>query len=86
MLNLCPHHGYESWQIVSFFYDGLIYRELQFVEIMCNGSFLQKSLDEAFEFLEELVESLIHGVAQALLKQPLELNLPRYTNLGRRIV
>ena len=23
LLNLCPHHGYESWRLVSYFYDGL---------------------------------------------------------------
>ena len=23
LLNLCPHHGYESWCIVSYFYEGL---------------------------------------------------------------
>ena len=56
LLNLYPHHDYESWRIVSFFYDGLTYEELKFVEMMCNGGFLQKSLDEAFEFLEDTTQ------------------------------
>ena len=39
--------------IVNYFYDGLSYEEIKFVEMMCSGGFLQKSLEEAFEFLEE---------------------------------
>ena len=23
LLNACPHHGFEKWRIISFFYDGL---------------------------------------------------------------
>ncbi|XP_024018858.1 uncharacterized protein LOC112090835 [Morus notabilis] len=56
LLNLCPHHGYESWHLVSYFYDGLTIRERQFVEMMCNGDFLQKDPDEAIEYLNELAE------------------------------
>ncbi|XP_024018882.1 uncharacterized protein LOC112090862 [Morus notabilis] len=56
LLNLCPHHGYESWRLVSYFYDGLTIRERQFVEMMCNGEFLQKDPDEAIEYLNELAE------------------------------
>ena len=56
LLTLCPHHGYESWRIISYFYDGLTVRERKFVEMMCNGDFLQKDPDEAFEFLNELAE------------------------------
>ena len=42
--------------IVNYFYDGLSYEEIKFVEMMCSGGFLQKSLEEAFEFLEETAE------------------------------
>ncbi|KAL5578110.1 hypothetical protein UlMin_019809 [Ulmus minor] len=54
LLNSCPHHGYESWRIVSYFYDGLLSRERQFVETMCNGEFLYKDPDEAIDFLDDL--------------------------------
>ena len=54
LLNLCPHHGYESWRIVSHFYEGLTNREGQFVEMMCNRDFLQKDLDEAIEYFNDL--------------------------------
>ena len=43
LLNLCHHPGYESWCIVSYFYEGLTNREHQFVEMMCNGEFFAKS-------------------------------------------
>ena len=56
LLNLCPYHGYESWCIVSYFYEGLTNRERQFVEMMCNGEFSQKDPDEAIEYLYDLVE------------------------------
>ena len=56
LLNHCPHHGYESWWIVSFFYDGLTYEKLKFVEMMCNGGFIQKSSNEAFEFLKDMAK------------------------------
>ncbi|EXC12513.1 hypothetical protein L484_012325 [Morus notabilis] len=53
---VCPHHGYESWRLVSYFYEGLTIRERQFVKMMCNGEFLQKDPEEAFEYLNELAE------------------------------
>ncbi|KAM6580962.1 hypothetical protein CsatA_004736 [Cannabis sativa] len=50
----CPHHGYESWRLVSYFYDGLTADKRQFVQMMCNGDFLQKDPEEALEYLEEI--------------------------------
>ncbi|KAJ0078374.1 hypothetical protein Patl1_36933 [Pistacia atlantica] len=52
--NSCPHHGFESWRVVSYFYDRLLSRERQFVETMCNGDFLHKDPDEAIDFLDDL--------------------------------
>ena len=56
LLNFYPHHGFESWRLVSYFYEGLTPRERQFIEMMCNGDFLQKDPDEAIDFLNDLVE------------------------------
>ncbi|KAL5573527.1 hypothetical protein UlMin_023124 [Ulmus minor] len=56
LLNSCPHRGYESWRVVSYFYDGLQNRERQFIETMCNGEFLHKDPDEAIDFLDDLSE------------------------------
>ena len=56
LLNSCPHHGFESWWVLSYFYDGLLSRERQFIETMCNGEFLHKDPDEAIDFLDDLSE------------------------------
>ena len=56
LLSMCPHHGYENWRLVSYFYEGLTPRERQFIEMMCNGEFLHKDPDEAIDYLNELAE------------------------------
>jgi hypothetical protein len=35
-LNTCPHHGFETWTLVSHFYEGLIPKDRQMVELMYN--------------------------------------------------
>lgn len=55
LLNLYPHHGYESWCNVSYFYEGLTNKVHQFVEMMCNREFWQKDPNEAIEYLNGLV-------------------------------
>lgn len=56
LLDLCPHHGYESWRLVSYFYEGLTTRERQFIEMKCNGEFLQKNPNDAIEYLDDIAE------------------------------
>lgn len=41
---------------MSYFYEGLTPRERQFAEMMYNGDFLQKDLDEAIGYLDDLTE------------------------------
>ena len=41
---------------MSYFYEGLTNRERQFVEMMCKREFLQKDLDEAIEYFNDLAE------------------------------
>ena len=74
LLNLCPHYGYESWCIVSYFYEGLTNRESQFVEMMCNREFLQKDLDEAIEYLNDLAEKPTLGLDPIVLRIPIGLD------------
>ena len=57
MLNVCPHHGYETWRIISFFYESLTPKMHQFVEMMCNGEFLNKDPDKAFNYFDLLTEN-----------------------------
>ena len=56
VVNACPHHGYEDWDIVNYFYDGLAIENKHLLESMCNGSFLHKSLGDAFTCLEKIAE------------------------------
>ena len=56
LLNACPHHGFEKWRTVCIFYDSLSVQMRQFVEMMCNGTFLNKSHDEAEVYLDSLAE------------------------------
>ncbi|KAL3577368.1 hypothetical protein D5086_022651 [Populus alba] len=56
LLNTCPHHGFETWRLVSHFYEGLTPRDRQMVELMCNGTFEDKDPNEAMEYLDLLAE------------------------------
>ncbi|KAL6283176.1 hypothetical protein ACE6H2_014105 [Prunus campanulata] len=56
LLMSCPHHGFEIWRIVGYFYDGLLPKDRQFIEIMCNGNFMNKDPDDAFDFIDEITE------------------------------
>ena len=51
VVNACPHHGFDTWMLVSYFYEGILPTMKQLLETMCGGDFMSKSLDEAFEFL-----------------------------------
>jgi hypothetical protein len=57
LLNTCPHHGFETWRLVSHFYEGLIPKDRQMVELMCNETFEDKDPDEAMEYLYSLAEN-----------------------------
>ena len=47
MLNTCPHYGFETWRLVSYFYEGLTPRDRQMVELICNETFEDKDPDES---------------------------------------
>ena len=57
LLSSCPHHGFENWRTLCFFYEGLTPETKQFVETMCNGEFLDKEPEEAFDYLDHLAEN-----------------------------
>ena len=57
LLNSCPHHGFEKWRTIDFFYEGLTPETKQFIETMCNGEFLDKDPEEAFDYLDHLAEN-----------------------------
>uniref|UniRef100_A0A2N9H911 Integrase catalytic domain-containing protein n=1 Tax=Fagus sylvatica TaxID=28930 RepID=A0A2N9H911_FAGSY len=55
--NFCPTHGYDTWRLVSYFYEGLQPRDRQFVQIACGGEFLQKESEDAMDYLDEIAEN-----------------------------
>uniref|UniRef100_A0A2N9GFA5 Retrotransposon gag domain-containing protein n=1 Tax=Fagus sylvatica TaxID=28930 RepID=A0A2N9GFA5_FAGSY len=55
--NFCPTHGYDTWRLVSYFYEGLQPRDRQFVQVACGGGFLQKEPEDAMDYLDEIVEN-----------------------------
>jgi hypothetical protein len=56
-LNTCSHHGFETWRLVSHFYEGLTPKDRQMVKLMCNETFEDKYHDEEIEYLDLLAEN-----------------------------
>ena len=56
-LNACPHHGFDTWLLVSYFYDGISHAMTQLLETMCGGEFLSKNLEEALDFMGYVEEA-----------------------------
>ena len=52
VFNACPHHGLDTWMLVSYFYEGMSPTMKQLLETMCKGDFMSKSPDEALDFLK----------------------------------
>ncbi|RVW62452.1 hypothetical protein CK203_060446 [Vitis vinifera] len=50
-INACPHHGFDTWLLVGYFYDGMSSSMKQILETMCGGDFMSKNPEEAMDFL-----------------------------------
>ena len=57
MILKCPHHGFETWRLVQYFYNGLTQTNCNMIESMNGGGFLSLVDNEAYKFLENLSES-----------------------------
>ncbi|RVW18232.1 hypothetical protein CK203_111993 [Vitis vinifera] len=55
-INACPHHGFDTWLLVSYFYDGMSSFMKQLLETMCGGDFMSKNPEEAMDFLSYVSE------------------------------
>ena len=55
-INACPHHGFDTWLLVSYFYDGMSSSVKQLLETMCRGDFMSKNPEEAMDFLSYVSE------------------------------
>ncbi|RVW69407.1 hypothetical protein CK203_061797 [Vitis vinifera] len=52
-----PHHGFDTWLLVSYFYDGMSSSMKQLLETMCGGDFMSKNPEEAMDFLSYVAEA-----------------------------
>ncbi|RVW67923.1 hypothetical protein CK203_063506, partial [Vitis vinifera] len=55
-INACPHHGFDKWLLVSYFYDRMSSSMKQILETMCGGDFMSKNPEEAMDFLSYVSE------------------------------
>ncbi|RVW45394.1 hypothetical protein CK203_107370 [Vitis vinifera] len=55
-INACPHHDFDTWLLVSYFYDGMSSSVKQLLETMCGGDFMSKNPEEAMDFLSYVSE------------------------------
>ncbi|RVW22339.1 hypothetical protein CK203_108730 [Vitis vinifera] len=55
-INACPHHGFDTWLLVSYFYDSMSSSMKQLLETMCGGDFMSKNPEEAMDFLKYVAE------------------------------
>ena len=44
-------------EVSKLFYEGLQPRDRQFVQVACGGGFLQKELEDAMDYLDEIAEN-----------------------------
>nr|CAN61941.1 hypothetical protein VITISV_008748 [Vitis vinifera] len=57
-INACPHHGFDTWLLVSYFYDGMSSSMKQLLETMCGGDFMSKNPEEVITTQKVLFDSL----------------------------
>ena len=75
LLNTFPHHGFETWRLVSHFYEGLTPKDRQMVELMCNETFEDKDPNEAMDYKTCQLKMLKIGTLEALMRHQVKLNL-----------
>ena len=54
-INVCPHHGFDTWILVSYFYESMSSTMKQLLETMCEDDFMSKNLDKALDFQNHMV-------------------------------
>ena len=57
VLNACSHHGFDTWLLVNYFYDGISPTMKKLLETMCGGDFLSKHPKESLDFLGDVAEA-----------------------------
>ena len=57
LLRRCPQHGFELWFQAQNFYNGLNYANRSMVDAITRGSIMNKIVEEACQFFEELAKN-----------------------------
>ncbi|RVW89451.1 Retrovirus-related Pol polyprotein from transposon 17.6 [Vitis vinifera] len=65
----CPHHGFNNWMLVSYFYEGMAPPMKQLFETMCGEDFMNKNPDEAFQSLD-YVAKVSRSWDEPIVKEP----------------
>ncbi|RVW69101.1 hypothetical protein CK203_060686 [Vitis vinifera] len=83
-INACPHHGFDTWLLVSYFYDGMSSSMKQLLETMCGGDFMNIDMKAKVAAmarrLEELEMKKIREV-QAISETPVQAMCVPFVNL-----
>ncbi|KAJ4717074.1 Retrotransposon gag protein [Melia azedarach] len=62
MMRRCPHHGLPKWLQVQTFYNGLGASTRTLVVAAVGGALMGKSINEAYELLEEMATNAFSGL------------------------
>ena len=57
LLLRCPHHGFETWSHIQYFYNGLTQSNNHMIESMNGGEFLSLTDNEVYKVLDKLFEN-----------------------------
>ncbi|KAG8488609.1 hypothetical protein CXB51_016603 [Gossypium anomalum] len=71
LLRRCPHHGLPLWLQVQTFYNGVNPSTRQMIDAAAGGTINNKTLEEAFEFIEEM--SLNNYQWQVMRTKPMKI-------------
>ena len=59
----CPHHGFDNWQLINIFYEGLNENCRNRIDAICGGSIMDKYDDEVEELIQRLPENDSHKLS-----------------------
>ena len=57
LLHAIPHHGLDVGQICAYFHQGLSLSNKQYIQMMCEGEFYEKSAREAIQLFDTIAEN-----------------------------
>ena len=77
LIRTCPHHGIPRWDLLHYFYGGLLPNNKQMVNSSCGGGFYDLDENRAWCLLERLSENSFQHVAMERVGKGT-------TQLGRR--